>query len=554
MEDNVKTTVSDLLEDMINIVVTKEQTQSDSPKYVIHYIIDEILTTVTKSSTESHAKQSTASDILIDSCYGGGDETELDVGRGRKRKRERNPAKWKRNEQKKKRYSGEEHFGPSGKHHAEKRVGQLCGENCKLSCPQKFSLEARKEILNSYWGLGDRVEQRHFLTRHVEKCDKKRSRVGSPKKKRESNFKYYFYSEDDKVNVCRSYFLQTLDITKDSVYRLMAGYKRGQVTIAKSGGHGLNKYSEASIEHVKNHIRSFPIVDSHYCRATSKRKYLYPGLSVQKMYDLYLAKCKQDGIEPVTRDKYRKIFNYEFNLGFFRPKKDQCERCIAYRNTRNPTQEDIRNHKEHLMNKERAREVKNSCKEKCQHQKNAPQPKTAAAAFDMEQILNCPHGSSSEFYYKRRLGIYNLTVFDYKEKDVSCFMWPEYEGGRGSTAVGTCLFKYLKNKKTKEPHISEIDLFSDNTCAQNKNRYVAFSLWYACKHIKYERITHTFLEVGHTETENDNVHSMIEQRTRNITINTPEQWYSAVRLAGSKKNPYTVFELSKTDFIDWKTM
>ena len=101
VEDNVKTTVSDLLEDMINIVVTKEQTQSDSPKYVIHYILDEILTTVTKSSTESHAKQSTASDILIDSCYGGGDETELDVGRGRKRKRERNPAKWKRNEQKK---------------------------------------------------------------------------------------------------------------------------------------------------------------------------------------------------------------------------------------------------------------------------------------------------------------------------------------------------------------------------------------------------------------------------------------------------------------------
>ena len=116
------------------------------------------------------------------------------------------------------------------------------------------------------------------------------------------------------------------------------------------------------------------------------------------------------------------------------------------------------------------------------------------------------------------------------------------------------MFRYLKNKKTKEPHISEIDLFSDNTCAQNKNRYVAFSLWYACKHIKYERITHTFLEVGHTETENDNVHSMIEQRTRNITINTPEQWYSAVRLAGPKKNSYTVFELSKTDFIDWKTM
>ena len=62
----------------------------------------------------------------------------------------------------------------------------------------------------------------------------------------------------------------------------------------------------------------------------------------------------------------------------------------------------------------------------CASQENK-QPTVAAAAFDFEQILNCPHGQCSSFYYKRRLGVYNLSFYDYKERDVNCYMWPEFE-------------------------------------------------------------------------------------------------------------------------------
>ena len=34
------------------------------------------------------------------------------------------------------------------------------------------------------------------------------------------------------------------------------------------------------------HIDSFPVIESHYCRAKTNKKYLEAGLSIQKMYDI----------------------------------------------------------------------------------------------------------------------------------------------------------------------------------------------------------------------------------------------------------------------------
>ena len=215
----------------------------------------------------------------------------------------------------------------------------------------------------------------------------------------------------------------------------------------------------------------------------------------------------------------------------------------------------------------RARQIKNEAKKQSIKgpEEDSPMPTTAAAEFDFEQILLCPHGESSAFYYKRRLGVYNFSIYDYKDCNAYCFMWPEHEGNRGSVEVGTCLYKYLQKKSEYENHIQEkkseyenhiqeIDLFSDNTSAQNRNRYVAYSLWYARQQFGFKRITHTFLEKGHTETENDSVHSTIERKTKNIKLYTPDQWYGAVRSARVTKQPFEVIEMNHGDFIDFKAM
>ena len=145
------------------------------------------------------------------------------------------------------------------------------------------------------------------------------------------------------------------------------------------------------------------------------------------MYRLYTDLCESKGLEKVSQDKYRKIFDYDFNFGFHRPKKDQCEVCIAYQHRKDQaTAEEKKDYSTHMNNKITARHIKdNAEKDACQSST------TTGCAFDLQQILLCPHGKSSSFFYKRRLGVY-------------CFMWPESEGRRGSCEVATCLFKYIE--------------------------------------------------------------------------------------------------------------
>ena len=88
-----------------------------------------------------------------------------------------------------------------------------------------------------------------------------------------------------------------------------------------------------------------------------------------------------------------------------------------------------------------------------------------------------------------------------------------------------------------------IHVFSDNCGGQNRNRFIAVMLWHVRAEFGLEEVKHTFLEKGHTENENDSIHSVIERATRRSTIYTPDQWYHAVRTARKSKTPYYVKEM-----------
>ena len=86
---------------------------------------------------------------------------------------------------------------------------------------------------------------------------------------------------------------------------------------------------------VRNHIKSFPVVDSHYCRGKSNKNYLDGSLTLTKVYDLY----KVTDESSVKENIYRKVFNEEFNLSFFKPKKDRCDECEEYKILEQPSEE-----------------------------------------------------------------------------------------------------------------------------------------------------------------------------------------------------------------------
>lgn len=68
-----------------------------------------------------------------------------------------------------------------------------------------------------------------------------------------------------------------------------------------------------------------------------------------------------------------------------------------------------------------------------------------------------------------------------------------------------------------------------------------------------QKIEHVYLEKGHTQNENDSVHSTIERATRHVPVYTPEQWCTAVRSARREK-PYVVNEMACSDFLDFNDL
>ena len=55
------------------------------------------------------------------------------------------------------------------------------------------------------------------------------------------------------------------------------------------------RISQFAIQTIEDHIRSFPVNESHYIRSHSNiRQYLMSMLTLQKMCDLYIQKCQED--------------------------------------------------------------------------------------------------------------------------------------------------------------------------------------------------------------------------------------------------------------------
>ena len=101
----------------------------------------------------------------------------------------------------------------------------------------------------------------------------------------------------------------------------------------KPGKHtSVTKTKDSDLQLVKKHIESFPRMPSHYTRRDSKKEYLNQGLNVNKMYSLYDEFCSKQNptANPVSPAVYRQVFGTEYNLSFFKSRKDQCELCTKY--------------------------------------------------------------------------------------------------------------------------------------------------------------------------------------------------------------------------------
>lgn len=149
-----------------------------------------------------------------------------------------------------------------------------------------------------------------------------------------------------------------------------------------------------------------------------------------------------------SRRMYRDIFNTEFNLAFFKPKKEHCTECFTYKRADTTTKNSLQAaYDSHMENKTRARKEKKADKEESKKNESV-----CFACFDLQKVLPTPKSGIGLLHYKRKLSVYNFTAFDGGNKLAFCYVWHQSTAGRGANKIGFCLdFIHTQYTKYEQP-------------------------------------------------------------------------------------------------------
>ncbi|KAG6464304.1 hypothetical protein O3G_MSEX014426 [Manduca sexta] len=357
------------------------------------------------------------------------------------RKRQRRRYEWKDIKRKCLKNLGKAYLSRNGVQREGKILKPPCSITCRLKCFQKFNAQERKRIFTSFWQIADHCRQWHYIVNHTEVGDTKYPSTSNAVSRRKKSIKYYLPLMEsnsgipNKVCVCKTMFLNTLSVGERTVQTALVKWQSGGGSISPVRRGGTRTIViDDEIQGFVNHQtftfinQTFQPIESHYVRKDSSKIYLDSDLTFTKMFSLYNEWCASENItkKATTVRQYRDITNQNLNISFHKPKKDICKECHIYNTNKNTmTQEEKQEH--HIRNKTKAREIKAIDKDEALDSKG----KIVSACFDFQKILNCPHGNVGLFYYKRKLSIYNFTIFDLASQEGYCYMWPEINGKHG---------------------------------------------------------------------------------------------------------------------------
>ena len=323
--------------------------------------------------------------------------------------------------------------------------------------------------------------------------------------------------------------------------------------------HGKHKHRPHAIssdlkDQIREHILSFPSRESHYSRQDNRsQKYLPEGLSIARMYQLFLEKYEPAVSEngdslKVKEWFYCKIFNEEFNIGFGYPHSDTCEKCdllkLAVDNAqteseRSELQAELAVHQEKAAQGYQALRS-DSGNSKSDHT-------SCVITFDLQQNLLVPTLTHEAMFYLRQLWIYNFGIHDCSHDLAVMCMWNETIAGRGSDEIISCLLQYLTQMW---PQVKKPNCYSDSCFGQNKNTQIICFWSHLIHQKKFVRIDHKFLVRGHTYLPNDRDFAQIEKRKASARVYLPEHWEKVAREACPSK-PFDIQRMDREQFFDF---
>ncbi|CAG9812835.1 unnamed protein product [Phaedon cochleariae] len=470
------------------------------------------------------------------------------------KKRVKRVETWAKEKAKRQKNSGKEYQSKSGNIVQAKSMKPPCPVRCVLKCADKFSEDFRRKLFEDFWELACLQQQRDFLGACVEQLELSYRRI-SAANPRKPNCAFYLRNNDEKMRVCKTFLLNTLGVSERTLRTVISSKLNGSGMIVtdKRGKHSNHKKtSDEILNSIRNHIDSIPRIESHYVRSDTSRQYIDGGLCIAELHRNYSEERTYCNREVASYDTYAKVFNTEYNIGFFSPKKDQCDLCESYKNASNDERIKLEEkYNKHSEEKDLSRKVKTEDKEK------AKEHGVILAVYDLQAVLPVPMGQTSAFFYKSRLNCYNFTITNIGNDQTKSFFWHEGLGHRGAIEIGTCVLNYLQEISENTPGMDVI-FYSDNCGGQKKNRFLIGAYLYAVGRFNIKSITHKYLIRGHTQNEGDAIHSVIERALKRTKksgpIYVPDQYITVIQNARKKGNPVEVKEMGYADFVDIKSL
>lgn len=419
---------------------------------------------------------------------------------------------------------------------------------CKLKCRERVPTVIIKKLFGDYWSLGTYSLRQAFLCKLMRIEEKNRAtNLKDPKKNRTKTVTYSISVDFKSQKVCKKCFLSIFGETEAFINTIVK--KASDNTLFKDGrGKGVkaNKIPIEKVDCVKAHIESFPSYVSHYCRSHTNKMYLAPGLTIAKMFNLYITTTEQ----PVSLTLYRKIFK-SLGLKIKQPQLDTCSKCDQFvMDLKTQHTEEERNiiigrRDQHQQQAEMAYESKRLDK--------LDQDKTVLC-FDLQKCLPTPSLRCQEAFYKRSLWVFNLTIRDCSNGKTTCFMWDETIAKRGANEVASCVWRYFEMNQDLKQHVV---MYSDTCPGQNRNTVMtAMFLLLVQKFNNISIIEHKFLEPGHTHMECDSDHANIERKKKlsGTDFYHPHDWYQLVSSCKTGKNPFAVEKMTRENFYDFNSL
>lgn len=400
-------------------------------------------------------------------------------------------------------------------------IGEI--KNCRCKCKEKLTATAVNAIFERFINLSSHTEQNIYLQGCLKEQIPKRFRPRKDQKIRDRRvFKYYLTVKNKAIEVCQQAFLAVHGIKRD---RLQCKVQHPEKDIIDGRGRQASRvvYTEDVIKKIHAFIENVPARTSHYCRSSSKsRKYLDSHLSVAALYREFL-KQNPDLDCNVTYEKFREIFNTDFNISFATPRKDICSTCektamdIQSAELKKDREQVKRLKLQHEIHLRKAEVFVKGCSNA---EKNEDDTKLSIC-FDYQKNLPLPVTNVADEYYLRQLWLHNFGIHNLKEKTATMYMYTENYAKKGLNEVLTSLNDYITNNA--KPNHKHLEIFCDNCFSQNKNKFLFTFLDQLCAMGKFERISIFYPIPGHSMMPIDRDFALIErQKLKHEKIYSPD--------------------------------